>query len=70
MDLVLPTYNAHPYLFLKNLCKNCTLYMAKYSKFVTTLCSQFLPFYISDYYYTRHMIEEKGLQNEISNIVY
>ena len=30
--IVTSTYNVHPYFSLKNLGKNCALYMAKYNK--------------------------------------
>ena len=39
MELVLPTYNVHPYFSLKNLGKNCASHTAKYGVFLSlTLC--------------------------------
>ena len=32
--VIIPMYNMHPYVTLKNLSKKCTLYMAKYGNFI------------------------------------
>ena len=37
MELVLPTYNGDPYFSLKNLGKECTLYMANYGNITMEL---------------------------------
>ena len=36
-ELVLPMYNMHPYFYLKNLGKKCSLHMAKYGRYLTAM---------------------------------
>ena len=44
MELVLAMYNAHPYFPLKNLGKQCTLSMAKYSSWEPHYEGSSIPF--------------------------